>query len=392
MNSPTSRPMLDRTIRPMLVVGGGIIGGVEEHVLSLVKAFLAWGYEPFIVAPFAGVFTRALQAIGHPPEHVAIVDMGDRVNVAGLAHLVWLCQTRGITIVHSHMRGADLVAAPAAARAGLPALSSLHGLERYTEELLLHELYDLQFLAVSEAGRQSAIDIGLPPEGVPVVRNGIDATRFDPRRFDRVACRRALDIDDDTFLIAAISRLMPEKDPMAAVDVARRLSVSHPRARILLAGTGTLEAQVRQAAETVPAIAVLGPRLDVPEILAASDLLLLTSKRESLPLAVLEGMSMALPIVSFDVGGVGEAVDETCGRLIAPGDIAQVHVAIGALIDDSTTRRALGVAGRARVLERFTQEHCAAGVIARYEELVARASATATTTRRAGALAGMVHR
>lgn len=359
----------ESSIRPMLVVGGGIVGGVESHVLALVTAFAARGVRPLVVAPFAGDFTQALADAGHPVEDTVLVEMSDRVNVAALAQLVWLCRTRAVSVVHSHMRGADLVAVPAAYTAGVPALSTLHGLERYPEELSLRHLFGVSYVAVSEAGRQSAGDLGLDIDAIPVIHNGIDAARFDPARHDRAAARRALGLPPEAFVVAAIARLMPEKDPMAAIAVADRLAPSHPHLHLILAGTGTLEAQVRQAAGTRSYVTVLGSRPDVPPLMAASDVVLLTSKRESLPLVVLEAMAMEVPVAAFDVGGVGEAVTPMTGRLVPPGDVEALAEVVAALASDAALRRGLGVAGRAHVLRGFTHDRCAAAVLARYAAL-----------------------
>ena len=356
---------------PLLVVGAGTVGGVEEHVATLAAAFRSRGLAPLVVAPFEGEFTHALLETGQPARDIAIVEMSDRSDVAAIGALVWMCKARGVTVVHSHLRGADVIATPAAALAGIPAVCTLHGVDRSAHEVMLHRLYGLNFIAVSEAGRLSAVRAGISGARVEVVHNGVDVERFNLSRVDRRTNRRALGMDDASVLITMIARLTPEKDPMALLEVAGQLESSHPYARFALVGTGPLEAQLRRAATGRPNVAVLGTRRNIPAILSASDVLLLPSKSESLPLVVMEAMAMEVPVVSYSVGGVAEAVTPTSGVLVPPGNVATLVAEVARLVDNQWTRRAMGRAGRMRVLEEFTHTHTALQVLAHYETLEA---------------------
>jgi glycosyltransferase involved in cell wall biosynthesis len=355
--------------RPLLIVGAGIVGGVEEHVLSLLSAFKRLGVAAIVAAPFPGEFTQALLDCGHPSEDIAIVEMSDQLDVHALASVVWLCRARRVTIVHAHMRGADVMAAPAAALAGIPALSTLHGVVRSAHEVVLNRLYGLRYVAVSEAGRLSAVRAGIRPCDVHVVRNGVDGERFDPGRVDRRSSRRMLELADGLVAVTTIARLMPEKDPLAVLEVARRLETSHPQAHFIVVGTGALEAQLRDAARSHRNVTVLGTRRDIPAILAASDLLLLPSRSEALPLVAMEAMAMQLPVVAYDVGGVNELVTASTGRLVPAGDVAALTAAVAGLVDAEWVRRGLGRAARARVLESFTHARCGDEVLERYQAL-----------------------
>lgn len=352
-----------------MIVGGGIIGGVEEHVLSLVTAFKRLGVAALVAAPFPGEFTQALLDCGHPGPDIAVVEMSDHLSVAALAQVVWLCRTRGATIVHAHMRGAEVIAAPAAALAGIPAVSTLHGVIRSAHEVALNRLYGLQFIAVSEAGRLSAVRAGIPAGDVHVVHNGVDVDRFDPARVDRDSSRALFGFDDDAVIVTTIARLMPEKNPLAVFDVARRLEASHPHAHFVLVGTGALEAHVGDTVRSRRNVTWLGSRRDIPRVLAASDVMLVPSRSESMPLVVMEAMAMQVPVVAYDVGGVGELLTRSTGRLVPPGNVAALTSAVAALVEKPWARHVIGRAARERVLERFTQARCADGVLKHYHDL-----------------------
>jgi glycosyltransferase involved in cell wall biosynthesis len=114
-----------------------------------------------------------------------------------------------------------------------------------------------------------------------------------------------------------------------------------------------------------------GRRDDVPDVLAAADLLILPSESETAPLTVLEGMAAGLPVVATNVGGVGEAVrDGVTGLLIEPRQpraIAEAVLSIAALPDGGA---AMGSAGREVVRLRFSSERLVAAVTKLYEGLL----------------------
>lgn len=168
----------------------------------------------------------------------------------------------------------------------------------------------------------------LPSRRVHVIGKGIDPTPFPVTTpADRTGARDALGLDPRTPVIAWIGALSPEKDPLLAIDVARRV----PGAVLAVAGDGPLRAEIAHAASDTALggdrrILVLGA-LDRPrDLLAAADVLLVTSRTEGIPGVVLEAGLTGLPVVSVDVGGVGEVVDDgRTGRVVAgrdPGDLA----------------------------------------------------------------------
>jgi glycosyltransferase involved in cell wall biosynthesis len=98
-----------------------------------------------------------------------------------------------------------------------------------------------------------------------------------------------------------------------------------------------------------------GPRRDVPDLLARSDVFALASRSEGGPISILEAMAAGLPVVASDVGGVRELVaDGATGLLVPAGDPDALAAALQRLRADPELRRRLGAAGRERVAERFT--------------------------------------
>jgi colanic acid/amylovoran biosynthesis glycosyltransferase len=103
----------------------------------------------------------------------------------------------------------------------------------------------------------------------------------------------------------------------------------------------------------------MGYRTDVIAELAQSDVFVLPSYNENLPLALLQAMATGLPCIASDVGGVPEVISEGCGVLVAPGDKGSLQAAMERLIDEPGLAARLGAAARDRVVERFSLTQCA---------------------------------
>jgi glycosyltransferase involved in cell wall biosynthesis len=120
-------------------------------------------------------------------------------------------------------------------------------------------------------------------------------------------------------------------------------------------------------------VELLGARADVPDLLARSDVFVLSSRSEGFPVSVLEAMAAGLPVVATDVGGVGEAVEDgETGFLIPAADSEALAAALERLLVDGELRRRLGAAGRARALRLFDVSRYRAA----YEELYRRLNAS----------------
>jgi glycosyltransferase involved in cell wall biosynthesis len=121
-------------------------------------------------------------------------------------------------------------------------------------------------------------------------------------------------------------------------------------------------------------IALLGERSDVAEQLAQSDVFVLASRSEGMPLSVLEAMAAGLPVVASSVGGIPElVVSGETGLLVRPGDIDALAAALHTVLADRELRRAMGDAGRARAQHLFDLPGFRAAHVRLYREALSRA-------------------
>lgn len=192
-----------------------------------------------------------------------------------------------------------------------------------------------------------------------VIQNGIDLAKFNNREGGTL--RRSLDLAG-RLLIGFVGRLTPQKDPLTFLRAFKKIHVSRPDTVALVVGDGPLrEALEREATKLGlgETCRFLGYREDIPEILAALDLFILSSVSEGLPFALLEAMAAGKPVVATAVNGVTAVVrpDQGEGILVPPGDPALLAEAALECLKDPTQAQKMGSRGRHRVEEAFTVEH-----------------------------------
>ena len=211
-------------------------------------------------------------------------------------------------------------------------------------------------ITVSELSRQRLIDLGLDGDRIRVVPCGVDVPAEAPARPDR-----------ETVDVVTVGRMVAKKHPLATVEAYRLAAAGHPGLRLTMVGDGPL------LDEAVAAVARAGlqdrvrflgsrPHDEVLGLLATADVFAQHSvvnpangDEEGLPVAVLEAMAAALPVVSTRHAGIPEAVEEgKTGLLVQEGDVEGMAVAFAELAHDPSRRRAFGAAGHARAAERFS--------------------------------------
>jgi len=190
----------------------------------------------------------------------------------------------------------------------------------------------------------------------------------------RAAARAALDIDPLAHVVTTVGRLTAIKQQDLFLEVAARVAASDPLAVFVIAGDGSLRGALEQQARALGIdhrVRLLGWRRDLANVYGASDLLLLTSRNEGTPVALIESLASAVPGVSTDVGGVRDVMpDETVGLMAPDGDASALAAHVLTLLADPQRRRRMGAAGRALVVARYGLDRLVADVDTLYQELL----------------------
>ena len=211
----------------------------------------------------------------------------------------------------------------------------------------------------------------MPAGRLTVVRNAI---RVPPRAQPADPLPRAALIRGrPDYVVLTAARLHPQKGHAYLLAAAAQV----PDATFVLAGGGPLRAELEaQARELGVAdrVLFLGERADIPELLAASDLVVLPSLFEGLPVSVLEAMAAERPVVATAIGGTDEAVThERSGLLVPPRNPEALASAIRRLRSDPDLARRLAKAGRERVEREFSSAVTAGQVMEIYDQVTAEA-------------------
>jgi len=201
--------------------------------------------------------------------------------------------------------------------------------------------------------------LGLPSSRFEVIRNGVDLSAIQrPTPEDRHEVRRELGLDQDAPVLIGVLRMTEEKQPMlffaAGLEVIRRV----PDAHVLLVGTGPFERQLTEAiaAQGVQArFHLLGQRRDVYRLMAASDLLLLTSRLEGTPNVLLEAQWVGCAVATTPAGGAVDALADGITGIVVDGSVpARLGDQVVDLMQDRPRLEAMGRAGPVFVADKFS--------------------------------------
>jgi len=310
----------------------------------------------------------------------------DRIGPRAFLDVLQLIRLEGIDIVHSHGKGAGLYGRLAARRAGIPAVHTFHGIHaRYPvgggrAYLMLERglaRITEAIVHVSESQALEAATLGLAPPGrTHVIVNGIDARCVAAAAMTRAAAREELRLDPEALVLGTVARFDPVKGLDSLLRAFALAAAQDPAARLVIVGDGPEAPRLRALAATLgiePRVRMAGLIADASRVLPALDLYVSASRKEGLPLAVLEAMACELPVAATRVPGHVDVVEEgVTGLLAAPGDDRDLARAMRDLMTEPARRSVMGQAGRRRVEDRFAASRMAAETASLYRSVAAR--------------------
>lgn len=341
-------------------------GGIETLIVDMARALRMRDFAPAVaVFEGGGSLERSLGELGVAVHPLAKREGLDPFLVLRLRRLI---VRAAVEVVHSHNFSTWLYTA-LALRGLTRSVRHVHTehsnvefrARRYWLERLLGRMTTYT-VAVSAAVRDTMIgDIGIPPDRVRLIYNGIDTKRFAPDAARRQSMRQALGAGPDTVVIGIVARLAAVKDHATLIHAFARLRRACTRpVQLVLVGEGPERTALEQgvAAHGLGAdVRLAGEQHDTHDWLRAFDVYALSSTSEGMNLTLLEAMSTGLPVVATDVGGNPEIVRDGETGLLTPARDAQAMAeTLSRLVASDTLRARMGAAGRRRVEECFSQE------------------------------------
>lgn len=349
-------------------------GGAERVAVHIVRGLNRERYEPVVVS-FTGRLECDLDCLLEEAG-VEVRYLGKRPGFdyrmyARLHPVLRECQP---DIVHTHLH---------VLRYALPSLLLLQ------RASLLHTVHNLADREIEPRARwiqRYALNHGVVPVAVAqevalslrrlygiqqcrVISNGIPTDCYARPKAPRSEWRARQGFGDDDVLFVCVARFAPQKNHALLLKAFAQGPASDPKAHLVLAGEGVLREQLEEQAKNLGLtrqVHFLGLRTDIPDVLSAMDVFVLTSDWEGNPLSVMEAMASGLPIVSTAAGGVPDLFESGKeGFIVQPGDAQGLSHSMASLLGDQEARRSLGRAAARRAKENFD----VSTMVQAYEEL-----------------------
>jgi glycosyltransferase involved in cell wall biosynthesis len=367
------------------------LGGPARQVLASDPRLAARGWRIRVYAGSPGpgegdlsgeLCARGIEVVRVPGLRRAATPLGD---LRALAFLRRELARYDPDVVHTHASKAGALGRAAAPRRAAR-VHTFHGhvLEGYFPPPVSRALVALErraarrtdrVLAVSHATAEDLLRLGVArEEQLVVVPPGIELGPLLEQRGRSGVVRGPAGAGAEALVVGVLGRLAPVKRPELALDVFERLAERHPRLHLAFVGDGTERRALERRLRALPAALasrahLLGAVADTAAVLADLDALLLTSRAEGLPVALIEAAAAGLPVVATPVGGVPELVaHERTGFLGADAD--ELAFGLDRLLLDPGLRAAMGGRARLRVEHRHSGEALARRLADVYEAVL----------------------
>lgn len=368
------------------IIGDSRFGGAGRIILALGRMAKAEGWEVDILTTDP-TFQEAVRRYGLGLLNLDVIrrPICPIWDLAGLLRLRSFLRRESYRIVHTHTSKGGFVGRLAASLAGVPVIiHTMHGLAFHERSPIFTRIFYStleriaaekcnQIVSVSDFHREWAIDLGICKKSrIVTIPNGI-ADQHHPTGA-ALMLRRQLGFSGEDLMLLTVARLAPEKGLECLIAAAALLRVRVPRCKVVIAGDGPVRWRLERLAQQhgiSDRIIFLGYRQDVPDLLAACDVVVLPSLREGLSISLLEAMAAGKPIVASSIGSHVEVASQAhIAKLVTPADERALSRAIAELLRDPRTMKDLGTNARRLFELRYTEQNMVSAYRQLYRHLL----------------------
>ncbi|WP_321858692.1 glycosyltransferase [Paraburkholderia tropica] len=317
-------------MRIALVTTTFSIGGAEKQVRDLASVFSQQGHQVLIVS----LKGETQQEI---PDGVELIELHGKKSLVGLVGIVWrlaaALRNWKPDVVHGHMVVANILSRIACLRSrSVVVVSRAHSVDEGGGDLrilayrLTDRLADMTTNASQHAVNNYLKRKASKPGKICVASNGVDFDKYKFSPVKREILRKEFEISSEALLCLAVGRLVDAKDYPTLIDAFAKVVDVLPIAKLIIVGSGPMKDFLQQKIEILgisKSIQLIGMRTDIPELMSAADLFVLSSAWEGAPLVTIEALACQLPIVATDCGGVADNLNGF-GSLVSVGDSAML--------------------------------------------------------------------
>jgi glycosyltransferase involved in cell wall biosynthesis len=359
------------------------LGGAERVLIEIVQQLSRHRFRCSIVTFGVERSLEALKNVTCPLHVFPLRRTYDFQAIKTALQLRALIRAENVSIVHTFFETSDLWAAPIAKLSGRPVLISSRrdmGILRTRKHQLAYPFVNHIFdrvLAVSDEVRSYAINHDhLPPGKVETLYNGVALEELDwkTKEFD---ARERLALPPNVPLVSLLANIRPVKGMDVLLRSAALVCHHFPTAVFVVAGSVLAPEAFSELQELVTSLGLqnnvnfVGHMPNPYPLVAASNVFCLPSRSEGFSNALIEAMACGLPCVATDVGGNAEALqDGQQGYIIASEDYQALAERTLRLLRDPRLAKEMGLAGRKRVIERFTVNAMMTRLMQIYDDLL----------------------
>ena len=382
-----------RKIKILRIIARLNIGGPALHVIILNSELDLGGYISQLVtgreAPAEGNMYELAEAKGVHP--IVIDALGREIffkdDIRALIRLIRLINIEKPDIVHTHTAKAGAVGRIAAKLTGVPIIihtfhghifHSYFGFFKSKFFLWLERLlakFTNVIITVGEQQRREIIQYRVAEaEKVISIPLGLDLKPFVNTNADANELRFELSFPREILLVGIVARLVPIKNHLCFLKSARLILNQFDNVRFLIIGDGELRTYLEKKARDLgleSRVSFMGFQYDLVKIYAGLDIVTLSSFNEGLPVALIEAMAAGKPVISTNVGGVGDLIlDGDNGLLVPSNDPAALAEAILYLLRNPERRKMMGEAGKKRAYPLFDKNRLLGDIDRLYRDLI----------------------
>jgi glycosyltransferase involved in cell wall biosynthesis len=341
-------------------------GGQEIRIIAESRWLIAHGWRATIVGQPGGRLIAEAARANVPALAVRMRGAWDVVACLALRRYI---RAQSVHLVHTHSSVDAWVGGLAARSLGVPVVRSRHvSIPIPKRRVVVYRLAD-RVITSGEAVAAIVRGAGVPAERVAPIGPGLDTTRFHPR-VSGAGVRAELGLRGPT--IGLVANIRGSKGHAYFLEAARAVLAERPDARFVIVGDGIGFDDVRRRVKEMALdahVLMTGFRRDVPEVMAALDVLVLPSiKSEAMSQVIPQALAVGTPVVGTSVGGTPELVrDGDTGRLVPPADARALAAAILDLLRDPARARAMAQRGQTLVLAEHSIDATMARTVAVYD-------------------------
>lgn len=365
------------------------LGGAQKHLLSLITNLEKSKYNIFLFTAKEGLLLNdALSIAGLSIKTSANLERPINFfrDFLALFEIYNFIKKYNIDIVHTHSSKAGIIGRLAAKLTKAKIIiHTVHGwpfndYQSFPSRtfFLCLERFVAQFtdalIVVSYSDREKGLrnHIGNKNKYL-LIRYGINLNEFSANDRD---IKEELGLDKDDLVVGMIACFKPQKSPRDFIKLAYLVNKAIRDVKFILIGDGVLRKDIERLIlklKLQKQVSLLGWRNDIPAILSALDIFVLTSLWEGLPITVLEAIASFKPVLATDTGGISEIIQEgNTGFLVPPGDMNNMAEKLKMLLGDENLRRRIAQKAKNSLNSDFTIEHMAGNTQDLYEHLAGR--------------------